>query len=87
MTREQILSQGSIEVRVKVGGILQMHKLTVIYDQTVHGKVPYLVTKARIPDSELIRLASEFQLALKSPSSTVFPPGKSAKDLALTLSQ
>lgn len=79
-TKAQILSQGFIEVRIKVTGILQRHKFTVVYDQTPMGKVLYLECKANIPVIQLANLAAEYQMPFRSSLGAAFPPGKMARD-------
>ncbi len=81
--KEQIISNGFIEVRLRVGGILQRHKFTVAYDQTPTGRVRYLVSNANIPAAQLANLANEYQLPFRSPLGTAFPPGKASKDFVV----
>lgn len=78
-----ILQQGFADVKVRVAGILQRHRLTVEYERTAFGNVPYLVTKANIPAMELLRIANELQLPIKAPAGTFFPEGKAPKDYTL----
>ena len=82
LSREQILSQGFAEIRVKVAGIQQRHKFVIVKEKTAFGEVPYLETKGNVTVSELARLAQEFDLPVRSPLGKVFPPGKGPKDFA-----
>lgn len=81
---KEILQKGYVEVRVRVSGILQRHRLTVQYEDTNFGKVPYLVTKINIPSMELLRIANELQFPIKTPQETVFPEGKSPEDFTIS---
>lgn len=82
VSREEILASGVVEARVKTTGFVQRHKFEVVRENTAFGPVPFLVcrTSAALPQSELHRLAEEFQLPIKSRGLTVFPKGKMAKD-------
>jgi len=84
-TREQILSQGFVESRVKVAGLLQRHKFFVVKEKTPFGEVAYLEAKTNVPQAELARLAAESGFPVRSPLGVAFPPGKSPKDLAAAL--
>lgn len=81
---QSILQEGSVEVRVRVAGIWQRHKLTLEYETTAFGRVPYLVTRANIPFAELLRVANELDMPLKAPAGVVFPQGKAPKDFTLS---
>ncbi|MDO8554583.1 MAG: hypothetical protein Q7S22_07275 [Candidatus Micrarchaeota archaeon] len=79
-TKDEILKNGFLEVRIRVTGIFQRHKFTVVYDTTPLGKVVYLQIKNNIIPTELAKLASEYQLPFRSPLGTAYPAGKGSKD-------
>ncbi|MEK6979226.1 MAG: hypothetical protein AABW86_03305 [Candidatus Micrarchaeota archaeon] len=81
-SREEILKQGFVEVRVNINGFLQRHKLIVEKQQTPNGAVPYLTLESRYyaPSTELLRIANEFQLPVRSKDGVFFPKGKMSKD-------
>ncbi len=83
-TKDEILKNGFLEVRIKITGIIQRHRFTVVYDNTPFGKVVYLQIKANIPAIELSKLATEYQLPFRSPLGTAYPAGKGSKDFAST---
>ena len=85
ISKEQILSQGHAEIRVKVGGIIQRHKFLIVKEKTAFGEVPYLETKGSVTVSELARLSQELGLPVRSPLGTAFPPGKGTKDFAIAI--
>ncbi|MBI2079785.1 hypothetical protein HYT84_03400 [Candidatus Micrarchaeota archaeon] len=82
VSREEILKNGFVEIRVRVAGIIQRHKFNVVREETPFGSVPYLVVKAMIPHVELVRIAEEIQLPVRNKEATVFPKGKMVKDFA-----
>ena len=79
---KRILEIGSIEVRVKINGIIKRHILKVVKEKSAFGLIPYLVGDLFIPAQELIRLAEELQLPIKCHGMVVFPKGKSPADFA-----
>jgi hypothetical protein len=82
MIRDEILKRGYIDVKVYVAGLRQSHRLTVEKENTVHGEVPYLMSKNYIPNSELVRLANELMLPIKHNKTMVLPRGMTPKDFA-----
>jgi hypothetical protein len=48
------------------------------------GTVPFLVCEVWLPQSEVLRLAEEFQLPVKAGDISAFPRGKSLKDFAIS---
>ena len=82
MIRDEILKQGYIDVKVYVAGLRQNHRLNVVMEKTVHGEVPYLVSKNYIPNTELVRLANELMLPIKHNKTMVLPKGMTPKDFA-----
>ncbi|MBI5046691.1 hypothetical protein HZC07_03080 [Candidatus Micrarchaeota archaeon] len=82
ITKEEILKQGYVDVKVYVSGLRQAHRLTLVKENTPNGWVPYLVSKYYIPTQELLKLAEEFQLPVKHKDISVFPRGKMASSFA-----
>jgi len=81
VVREEILKKGFVDLKVKIAGMIQKHRFEVVKEETPHGVVPYLVTKEKdISMKELVRIAEEIQLPVKSPLSVAFPPGKMPSD-------
>lgn len=81
--KETIIKRGWVEVHVVSAGMRQRHMLNVRKEKTMWGTVPFLVTQARIPHSELLRLAEELQLPVQAGGLKVFPRGKSPKDFVV----
>ncbi len=80
----EILDRGFVEVKVKVAGIWQKHKLMVEYEKTAFGKVYYLLAREKnIPAMELYRIANELQLPIKSPDAMIYPKGKGPSDFTV----
>jgi hypothetical protein len=82
MIRDEILKRGYVDVKVYVAGLRQNHRLTVEKEKTVHGEVPYLLSKNYIPNTELVRLANELMLPIKHNKTMVLPKGMMPKDFA-----
>lgn len=80
LSKEEIIRRGFVDVHAWVGGIRQHHRLTVKKETTAFGQMPYLFTGANIPANELLRIAEETGLPVRSPTTTVFPKGKGPKD-------
>jgi hypothetical protein len=80
MNRDEILSQGYVDVKVRVTGLRQNHRLTVERDRTSRGILTYLSSKHYIPTPELVRLAEVLQFPIKHNATVVFPKGKMPKD-------
>ena len=78
--KDDILRKGSVDVIVIVSGVRQRHTLEVKREDTPFGKVPFLVSRYYIPQNEMVRLAEELGLPIKSKDATVLPPGKLLKD-------
>ena len=79
-SKEEIIAQGYIDLRERVGGIIQAHRFLVQKEKTGFGEILILVTKGNVAAGELARLAEEMQLPLRSPFGTAFPRGKGPKD-------
>ena len=79
----EILASGYTDVKVRVAGVLQRHRLTVTYERTAFGRVVYLETRVPIPTGELFRVANELDMPVKAPTGTIFPQGKGPKDFTL----
>lgn len=82
ISAKQILERGSIEVRIKSGGMFKRINLKVVKEKTAWGLVPFLVSSHQVPATELVRLAEELQLPIKCNDMKVFPKGKAAADFA-----
>ena len=80
MNKEDILRQGFIVVKVTVAGIRQTHRLDIAKEKSGNGYFNYLMGRFPIPEAEMIRLAEELQLPIKSKGVYVFPRGKSRQD-------
>lgn len=80
ITREQIMKQGYIDVKVQVQGLRQSHRLQVVEESTPRGVIKYLVSKYYIPTQELVRIAEALQFPIKHKDTVVFPKGKMPKD-------
>lgn len=81
---DEILKRGYVDVKVRVSGLRQQHRLEVVMEKTSSGTVPFLVSKYYIPTMELVRLAEELQLPVKHKDTVVFPKGKMAGSFAQT---
>jgi hypothetical protein len=80
MNKDEILRQGFVIVKVTVAGIRQTHRLDVVKEKGSNGFFHYLTGRFTIPEAEMIRLAEELQLPIRSKDVLVFPKGKSRKD-------
>lgn len=80
--KDEILRRGYADVKVRVAGLRQSHRLELVRERTPQGLVPILVAKHYIPPVELVRLAEELQLPVKSKDTIVFPRGTRAGDFA-----
>lgn len=78
--KDEILKRGNVDVMVIVSGVRQRHTLEVKREDTPFGKVPFLVSRHYLPQNEMVRLAKELGLPVKSKEATVLPPGKLLKD-------
>lgn len=77
---KEIIARGFIDVHVRVSGVRQCHRLIAIKEKTAFGLINCLSSRAEIPSFELIRVAEEFGLPIKTPSTIVFPKGKGPAD-------
>lgn len=80
MKKDEILRQGFVIVKVTVAGIRQTHRLDVVKEKNGSEYFHYLRGRYPIPENEMIRLAEELQLPIRSKDTIVFPKGKSRKD-------
>ncbi len=78
--KKDIMKNGYVVVKVTVGGIRQTHRLNVVREKESRGDFYYLTGRYPIPENELIRLAEELQMPIKSRDTMVFPKGKMKKD-------
>lgn len=82
MNREEILKAGSIDIRVKRAGMLQVLTFKIEREPSPAGPVPYLTIDKFLETPELLRIAEESQLPVKSKGGKFFPRGKMSKDFA-----
>jgi len=82
LNRESILKDGTVNIRVKRAGMLQIQTFIVKREKTPMGDVPYLTIDKFVDIPELMRVANEVQLPLNAKNGKIFPDGKSAKDFA-----
>lgn len=88
MKKDEILRQGFVIVKVTVAGIRQTHRLDVVKEKSGQGFFHYLRGRYSIPESEMIRLAEELQLPIRSKDTLVLPKGKSRRDfIEVSISQ
>jgi len=86
-TRDEILKQGFAEIRLRRTGTWQRHKFMIVREKTAFGEVSFLVAQfPNLPKTELVRIADEIQLPVKSGDNVAFPKGKMTKDF-VTVSQ
>ena len=79
---QQALSAGSVDIRVKRSGMLQLLTFRVVRHKTPSGEVPYLTLGKFLDLSELLRIAEEYQLPVQALNGKVFPRGKKESDFA-----
>lgn len=79
-TREQILKQGSAELRVHRKGMFQRIVFTVKKVHEPYGVYPILSTDRMVDLKEAVRLAEELQIPIELPHGKIYPRGKSGKD-------
>jgi hypothetical protein len=80
MKKDDILRQGFVIVKVTVSGIRQTHRLDVVKEKSGNDYFYYLRGRFAIPEAEMIRLAEELQLPIRSKDTLVFPKGKGRRD-------
>ena len=78
--KKDILKNGYVIVKVTVAGIRQTHRLNVVKEKESRGDFFYLTGRHPIPENEMVRLAEELQLPIKSKDVIVFPRGTMKKD-------
>lgn len=76
----EIISRGTIKIRVTRSGMLQQMTFTV--KRVQHGNILYveLSTQRQIDMSELSRVADEIGLPVEAPNGKAFPKGTSSVD-------
>ncbi|MFA5349599.1 MAG: hypothetical protein WC309_04545 [Candidatus Paceibacterota bacterium] len=82
MDREIILKEGSVKLRVKAQGMLQLHTFKIEKEETPYGVISFLVSEYEIPEMELLRIAKETNLPVKCKRVKFYPPGKLPQDFA-----
>ena len=80
MNKDEILRRGYVITKVTVSGVRQTHRLNVVKEKSGAGYFHFLTGRFKIPQNEMLRLAEEFQLPVKSGDTFVFPKGKSKRD-------
>jgi hypothetical protein len=80
ISSQEIIKRGYVDVHVRVAGIRQIHRLIVRREHTAFGEIPCLTTNVNIATAELLRIADELGLPVKSQSTLVFPKGKGPND-------
>ncbi len=80
VSKEEIIKQGYIDVKVYVSGLRQNHRLEVVREKNSVGTIIILLCKHYIPTAELVRVAEQLQLPVKHKDTLVFPKGKMAGD-------
>jgi hypothetical protein len=78
--KKDILKNGYVIVKVTVSGVRQTHRLNVVREKESRGEFYYLTGRYPIPENEMVRLAEELQMPIKSKNTMVFPKGKMKKD-------
>lgn len=86
-SKEDILRKGFVYVKVIVSGLRQSHKLTVTKEKTPQGIFTYLQGRYEIPEAEMVRVAEELQLPIKTKDVLVFPEGKMQGDFTEPVSE
>jgi hypothetical protein len=79
---KEILAQGFVEYRIKLTGVIQLHRFNVVREKTPFGEVPFLVavTTRPLTQGALVSAAEVLGLPIKASGITVYPKGKMAKD-------
>jgi len=78
--KKDIMKNGYVIVKIMVNGVRQTHRLNVVREKESRGNFYYLTGRHRIPEAEMVRLAEEFQMPVKSKDTLVFPKGTMKKD-------
>jgi len=86
-TLEQILKQGSAELRVHRKGMFQRILFTVKKVHEPYGVYPMLSTDRIIDLREAVRLAEELQIPVEIPHSKIYPRGKAGNDFVHLLKE
>ena len=83
LSTQQIIERGFIDVHVRVSGIRQCHRLSVVKENTAFGQINCLYSRVDIPSSELLRVTEELSLPIKTPKTIVFPRGRGPADFVV----
>ncbi len=86
-SKEDILRRGFVYVKVVVTGLRQNHKLKVVREKTPTGWFTVLEGRYAIPETEMVRLAADLQLPIRSKGVMVFPEGKMQQDFTKPFSE
>ncbi len=79
-TREEILRDGTVDVKVMRSGTLQFQEFVVKRISSSMGVYAILEIDKFVDLSELIAVAEEIQLPIKAKNGLIFPRGKTTKD-------
>jgi len=77
---KKIIKKGFAEIQVRASGMLQKHKFNLKKEKSAFGEYYLLEIEAPISLSELMRIANEVDLPVRSLTGFFFPNGKSPKD-------
>lgn len=80
LSAQQIIERGFYDAHIRISGIRQCHRLIVAKEKTAFGNISCLVAKTALPEGEMLKVADEVQLPVKSPKTIVFPKGKGPND-------
>jgi hypothetical protein len=82
LDRNAILKSGFAKIVVTRSGVRSQLTFTIMHEQSQIGSIPYLCTQKDVDLQELVRIAAEANLPVRSKSHSVFPEKKSAHDFA-----
>lgn len=77
---KKIIKQGSVEIKVRVSGIIQKHKFTLKKEESAFGDYYILEIDQPIMLAEIMRAANEVGFPIRSSTGFFFPNGTTPKD-------
>ncbi|VVB73159.1 Uncharacterised protein [uncultured archaeon] len=86
-TLEQILENGSAELRIHRKGMFQRVLFTVKKVHEPYGTYPMLFTDRVIDLKEAVRIAEELRIPVEIPHAKVYPRGKAGNDFVHLLKE
>ena len=86
-TLEQILKQGSAELRIHRKGMFQRILFTIKKVHEPYGDYPMLFTDRIVDLKEAVRIAEELQVPVEIPHSKIYPRGKAGSDFVHLLKE